>query len=117
MTDTAPLPPRLLSVRSVARELDCSTSKIKTLIARERREAGTGLRSVKVDGNVRVLREDLEEWLSRWLGKSTGSESTEASGASSGDEEKTNSAMRSASRRQRAIGRMASARSRAGTAA
>jgi hypothetical protein len=110
MTIADQLPPRLLSVRSVARELDCSISKIKSLIVRERKKPGTGLRSVRIDRNVRVQREDLEEWLAQWTGKRTGADDTAASGASSGGMDATSSAMRSASKRQRSIGRMLTAR-------
>jgi hypothetical protein len=104
------LPPRLLSVRSVARELDCSMTKVRVLIAREREKPGTGLRSVKLDGNVRVLRSDLEEWLSRWLGTSTGSGSTEASGAPSPDTARVSGGTPSALRHQKALGRTAAAK-------
>jgi len=107
---TEQLPPRLLRVASVARELDCSVSKIKSLIARERTKPGTGLPVVRVDGMVRVQREDLEALLVRWGIKSTGADDTAASGASSGGMDATNNAMRSASRRQRSIGRMLTAR-------
>jgi hypothetical protein len=110
MTDTAVLPPRLLSVRSVARELDCSKSKVYALIEREKDQPGTGLPVVRIDGMVRVRREDLEALLVRWGIKSTGADDTAASGASSGGMDAANSAMRSASKRQRAIGRMLTAR-------
>jgi hypothetical protein len=104
--DTGRLPPRLLSVRSVAREIDCSMTKIRALIAAERKKPGTGLKSVRIDGSVRVQREDLEEWLAQWTGKPTGSGSTGESGAPSSATGETSNGIPSALRRQKALGRM-----------
>ncbi len=117
MTDTAMLPPRLLSVRSVARELDCSKSKVYALIEREASSPGTGLPVVRIDGMLRVRREDLEALLVRWGIKSTGSDSTASSGAPSPAVVRTSDAADSALRRGRILGTMHSAKSRRSTAA
>ena len=78
MTEVSNLPPRLLSVRSVARELDCSKSKVYALIEREEKKPGDGLPVIRIDGMLRVRREDLEALLVRWGEKSIGSDDTEA---------------------------------------
>jgi hypothetical protein len=114
MDDSTTLPPRLLSVRSVARELDCSTSKVYALIAKEEEKPGTGLRSIRIDpdpvkeypGMLRVRREDLEELLVRWGMKSTDSESIETSGVLSSGTGAISSETRSALRRQKVLGRL-----------
>lgn len=98
--------PQLLPVRDVARELGCSKSKVRALIAKEDGEPGTGLPAVRIDGMVRVRREDLEALLKRWGIRSTGSDNTEESGAPSRGTDAISSGSRWASRRQRALGTM-----------
>jgi len=96
----APPLPRLLKPRTLAEEWDCSPSKIYKLIQRENDSPGKGLKSVLIDGMVRVRREDVEAY-EELCAKNSGSGSTGENSSPSADAARASSEALSASKRDR----------------
>ena len=60
----------LLTVDEVATRLRCSAKTVRRLIYAERREPGTGLRTVHVGSSVRIAPEDLIAYIARLSARS-----------------------------------------------